>query len=163
MSFFLSFFQLINWLFTSLIWYYVRLKLKTGKLLSILKKILPTYFKMLCGWLMGNRKTNAEFTICRRIFGKYAKESNPKYIIPNDDLWYFLIERFINIFNESQFHWENNIACELQRVIDTFFTGTTRKKNTLVWLTLCSDQKNCCYYNYCEKQKFFKSGLWELL
>ena len=34
---------------------------------------------------------------------------------------------FINIFNEAQFHRENNIARELQRVVDTFFIGSTRK------------------------------------
>ncbi|MEH2012648.1 MAG: hypothetical protein V7K65_14245 [Nostoc sp.] len=37
---------------------------------------------------------------------------------------------FISIFNESQFHRENNIARELKTIIDTFFIGST-KKNTL--------------------------------
>jgi predicted helicase len=37
-------------------------------------------------------------------------------------------EIFIEIFSETQFHRENNIARELQRVVDTFFTGKTKKE-----------------------------------
>jgi len=34
---------------------------------------------------------------------------------------------FNTIFDETQFHRENNIARELERVIHTFFTGSVRK------------------------------------
>ncbi len=39
-------------------------------------------------------------------------------------------EIFLSVFNESQFHRENNIARELHNVTDTFFTGAL-KRNTL--------------------------------
>ncbi|HEY9704902.1 MAG TPA: N-6 DNA methylase, partial [Allocoleopsis sp.] len=65
---------------------------------------------------------------------------------------------FLNIFNPSQFHQENNIAKELQGVIDTFFKGNIKRK------TLSSIER---YYgvirrtaanivNHHEKQKFLK-------
>lgn len=37
---------------------------------------------------------------------------------------------FLRVFGDSQFHRENNIARELTRVAETFFTGGV-KKNTL--------------------------------
>jgi very-short-patch-repair endonuclease/type I restriction-modification system DNA methylase subunit len=66
---------------------------------------------------------------------------------------------FLHIFNESQFHKENNIARQLQEVIDTFFTGSVKRK------TLSSIER---YYgvirrtaasivNHHEKQKFLKA------
>jgi predicted helicase len=66
---------------------------------------------------------------------------------------------FLNIFNEGQFHRENNIARELQGVIDTFFKGNIKRK------TLSSIER---YYgvirrtashivNHHEKQKFLKA------
>ncbi len=66
---------------------------------------------------------------------------------------------FINIFNESQFHRENNIARELQGVIETFFTGNT-KRNTLgtierYYAVIRRTAANI--YNHHEKQKFLKA------
>ena len=66
---------------------------------------------------------------------------------------------FINIFNETQFHRENNIASELHLVVNTFFTGNI-KRNTF--------SKINSYYevikrtaaniaNHHEKQKFLKA------
>ncbi len=66
---------------------------------------------------------------------------------------------FISIFNETQFHRENNIARELHLVVNTFFTGNV-KRNTF--------SKINSYYevikrtaaniaNHHEKQKFLKA------
>ncbi|WP_413467081.1 type ISP restriction/modification enzyme [Pleurocapsa sp. FMAR1] len=66
---------------------------------------------------------------------------------------------FISIFNETQFHRENNIARELHLVVNTFFTGNI-KRNTF--------SKINSYYevikrtaaniaNHHEKQKFLKA------
>jgi len=66
---------------------------------------------------------------------------------------------FLTVFDESQFHRENNIARELQQTVNTFFTGDLRR-NTL------DSIKN--YYavirhaaasivNHHEKQKFLKA------
>jgi predicted helicase len=37
-------------------------------------------------------------------------------------------EIFLTIFEESQFHRENNIAQELQQVVDTFFVGAVKRR-----------------------------------
>lgn len=66
---------------------------------------------------------------------------------------------FTNIFHESQFHRENNIARELSAMIDTFFTGTTRR-NTLksieyYYAVIRRSSENIA--NHHEKQKFLKA------
>ncbi len=65
---------------------------------------------------------------------------------------------FNNIFNESQFHQENNIALQLQNVIKTFFTGNL-KRNTLktiesYYSVIIRTASNIV--NHHEKQKFLK-------
>jgi len=67
-------------------------------------------------------------------------------------------EIFITIFNESQFHRENTIAKELQRVADTFFVGKI-KKDTLglvdhYYLAIKAAASNIDDHH--EKQKFLK-------
>ncbi len=67
-------------------------------------------------------------------------------------------EIFITIFNESQFHRENTIAKELERVTDTFFFGKV-KKDTLglidhYYLAIKAAASNIS--NHHEKQKFLK-------
>ncbi|MFM6340746.1 MAG: type ISP restriction/modification enzyme, partial [Dolichospermum sp.] len=66
---------------------------------------------------------------------------------------------FINIFSESQFHQENNVARELQGVIYTFFTGSL-KRNTLgsierYYAVIRRTAANIV--NHQEKQKFLKA------
>ncbi len=66
---------------------------------------------------------------------------------------------FINIFSESQFHQENNVARELQGVISTFFTGSL-KRNTLgsierYYAVIKRTAANIV--NHQEKQKFLKA------
>ena len=66
---------------------------------------------------------------------------------------------FINIFNESQFHQENNIARELHGVVNTFFTGKV-KKNTFsninsYYQVIKRTAANIA--NHHEKQKFLKA------
>jgi predicted helicase len=67
-------------------------------------------------------------------------------------------EIFITIFNDSQFHRENTIAKELQKVADTFFIGRV-KKDTLglidhYYLAIKAAASNV--ENHHEKQKFLK-------
>jgi predicted helicase len=66
---------------------------------------------------------------------------------------------FINIFNEAQFHRENNIARELQRVVDTFFIGSTRKNilGTIERYYGVIRRTAANIYNHHEKQKFLKA------
>ena len=66
---------------------------------------------------------------------------------------------FYTVFNDTQFHRENNIARELQKVADTFFTGAT-KKNTLKRLESyygAIKQSASGIANHHEKQKFLKA------
>ncbi len=65
---------------------------------------------------------------------------------------------FTNIFNEGQFHQENNISKSLRRVLDTFFTGNI-KRNTLktinnYYSVIIRTAGNIV--NHHEKQKFLK-------
>lgn len=67
-------------------------------------------------------------------------------------------EIFISIFNDSQFHRENTVAKELQKVADTFFIGRV-KKDTLglidhYYLVIKAAASNV--ENHHEKQKFLK-------
>ena len=67
-------------------------------------------------------------------------------------------EIFITIFNESQFHRENTIAKELQKVEDTFFYGKV-KKDTIglidhYYLAIKAAASNINDHH--EKQKFLK-------
>jgi predicted helicase len=96
------------------------------------KEDLPTILNALRDMIDRQQETNVEFKICRDKFWEICKNSiNPEITLL--DIREMMIQHiltediFINIFNESQFHKENNIARELQRVIDTFFTGNTKR------------------------------------
>lgn len=66
---------------------------------------------------------------------------------------------FISIFNESQFHQENNIARELHLVVNTFFTGAIKKnafaKINSYYNIIKRTAANIA--NHHEKQKFLKA------
>ena len=66
---------------------------------------------------------------------------------------------FISIFNESQFHQENNIARELHKVVNTFFTGKIRRntfsKINSYYEVIKRTAANIA--NHYEKQKFLKA------
>jgi predicted helicase len=66
---------------------------------------------------------------------------------------------FINIFNESQFHQENNIARELQSVVNTFFSGKTKKNifSTIQRYYEVIKRTAANIGNHHEKQKFLKA------
>ncbi len=109
-------------------------------------------------------ETNRNFVTARDKFLEICRKSiNPE--ISLEDVREMIIQHiltediFINIFNESQFHRENNIARELQGVIETFFTGNT-KRNTLgtierYYAVIRRTAANI--YNHHEKQKFLKA------
>ncbi|MFM6405608.1 MAG: DNA methyltransferase, partial [Microcystis sp.] len=98
------------------------------------KEDLPTILEALRGLIALQSETNRNFVTARDNFLEICRKSiNPE--ISLEDVREMIIQHiltediFINIFNESQFHRENNIARELQGVIETFFTGNT-KRNT---------------------------------
>ncbi len=66
---------------------------------------------------------------------------------------------FYTIFNDTQFHRENNIARELQKLADTFFVGSV-KKSTLRGLESyygAIKQSAAAIANHHEKQQFLKA------
>ncbi|MDJ0698125.1 type ISP restriction/modification enzyme [Mastigocoleus sp. MO_188.B34] len=115
--------------------------------------------------LIDNQATvNPRFEIARDKFWQICRDSiNPEvtlFDVREMIIQHILTEDiFLTIFNESQFHQENNIARELQNVIDTFFTGVT-KRNTLITIksyygVIRRTAANIC--NHHEKQKFLKA------
>ncbi len=75
---------------------------------------------------------NTQYIQASNVFLKLCQESiNPK--VNRDDVREMIIQHiltedvFNTIFDETQFHRENNIARELESVIHTFFTGSVRK------------------------------------
>nr|NCT53850.1 N-6 DNA methylase [Microcystis aeruginosa G13-03] len=128
------------------------------------KEDLPTILEALRGLIARQSETNRNFVTMRDNFLEICRKSiNPE--ISLEDVREMIIQHiltediFINIFNESQFHRENNIARELQGVIETFFTGNT-KRNTLgtierYYAVIRRTAANI--YNHHEKQKFLKA------
>lgn len=128
------------------------------------KEDLPTILNALRDMIDGQQETNAEFKICRDNFWEICKNSiNPEITLL--DIREMMIQHiltediFINIFNESQFHKENNIACELQKVINTFFTGNTKRNilGTIERYYGVIRRTAANIYNHHEKQKFLKA------
>ncbi|HBE20001.1 MAG TPA: DNA methyltransferase [Cyanobacteria bacterium UBA11149] len=125
---------------------------------------LPTILNTLRDLLESQGEINREFQQARDKFWQICKQSiNPEVTLL--DVREMMIQHiltediFINIFNESQFHRENNIARELQNAISTFFKGSTRR-NTLstierYYAVITRNAANI--YNHHEKQKFLKA------
>jgi predicted helicase len=128
------------------------------------KEDLPTIITTLRSLIDNQTQSNANFSQARDNFWEICKKSINPEITPFDIremiIQHILTEDiFISIFNESQFHQENNIAKELQQVISTFFTGNT-KRNTLssierYYAVIRRTAANIA--NHHEKQKFLKA------
>ncbi|HEV8079644.1 MAG TPA: type ISP restriction/modification enzyme [Chitinophagaceae bacterium] len=109
------------------------------------------------------QKTNAELQKAQEGFLAMAKVSiNPD--INEDDVKEMMIQHILSadifntIFDEPHFHQENNIARELNKVIDTFFTGNVRRQ-TLGQIKHYYDTINAraaSIADHHEKQKFLK-------
>jgi predicted helicase len=102
---------------------------------SNFKDDLPKVLEALREMIDAQQKSNKAFAQALKTFLKLCRD-NIHADITLDDAREMLIQHiltediFLRIFDDSQFHRENNIARELQRVAETFFTGST-KKNTL--------------------------------
>ncbi|MCF3577335.1 N-6 DNA methylase [Planktothrix agardhii] len=132
--------------------------------ISHFQEDLPTILTTLRSLIDQQSTTNKPFQQARDKFWQICQDSiNPEISLENIRemmIQHILTEDiFINIFNESQFHRENNIASQLQAVIETFFTGAT-KRNTLstierYYAVIRRTAANI--YNHHEKQKFLKA------
>jgi predicted helicase len=125
---------------------------------------LPTILEALRSLIDQEAETNSAFVTARDKFLDICKQSiNPEITLL--DIREMIIQHiltediFINIFNESQFHQENNIASELQGVISTFFMGNTKRKTlgTIERYYAVIRRTAASISNHHEKQKFLKA------
>jgi predicted helicase len=113
--------------------------------------------------IIAKQKSNEEYVKASATFHELCKHSiNPE--ITAADIQEMMIQHLITadifntIFDEPHFHQENNIARELNKVIDTFFTGATRRQ-TLGSIKHYYDTINAAaagIADHHEKQKFLK-------
>ena len=128
------------------------------------KEDVPHILEALRSIIAQQEESNPQFRERRNTFLEVCRQSiNPEIEI--FDIHEMLIQHiltvdiFTNIFHESQFHRENNIARELSEIINTFFTGNTRR-NTLksiehYYAVIRRKSENIA--NHHEKQKFLKA------
>lgn len=100
--------------------------------IELFKQDIPKVTEVLRGIIVQAEKENAAYKRASKSFLKLCQESiNPD--VTKEDVREMIIQHvltedvFNTIFDENQFHRENNIARELERVIQTFFTGSIRK------------------------------------
>lgn len=133
------------------------------KAIELFKQDIPKVTETLRGIIIAAENTNPAYKKAALVFLKLCHDSINPSITPEDIremiIQHILTEDVFNtIFDETQFHRENNIARELEKVIHTFFTGSIRK------IALSSVQH---YYqainataagiaDHHEKQKFLK-------
>ncbi|MEO0013695.1 MAG: hypothetical protein RLZZ535_2084, partial [Cyanobacteriota bacterium] len=128
------------------------------------KEDLPTLLETLRDLIDRESETNTSFLANRDKFLQICRDSiNPEVSLL--DVREMIIQHiltediFINIFNESQFHQENNIARELQNVVNTFFSGKTKKNifSTIQRYYEVIKRTAANIGNHHEKQKFLKA------
>lgn len=102
------------------------------KAIELFKQDIPNVTETIRGIIIEQEKTNPKYIKASEVFLKLCHDSiNPNIV--NEDVREMIIQHiltedvFNTIFDETQFHRENNIARELEKVIHTFFTGATRK------------------------------------
>jgi hypothetical protein len=104
----------------------------------------------------GFKTAKAKFLeLCKDVINPYITELDVREMI----IQHILTEEiFLTVFDESQFHRENNIASELQHTVNTFFTGELRR-NTLDRIKtyyLVIKKAGANIVNHHEKQRFLK-------
>ena len=124
---------------------------------------LPDIVDALRDMMVKQAKENKTYVEARDKFLEHCKQDiNPDFT--TDDVREMMIQHILTeeifnaVFDETQFHRENNIALQLDKVIDTFFTGDTRR-NTLnsirhYYNVISNAARNIPDHH--EKQKFLK-------
>lgn len=131
--------------------------------IELFKADIPQVIDTLRALLDSEAKTNAAYHTARGDFLALCQQSiNPT--VTEGDVREMMIQHiltheiFISIFGEDQFHRENNIAMELQQVVEVFYKGMKRR--------IFTDAINSYYaaikaraaeiHNHHEKQRFLK-------
>ncbi len=100
--------------------------------IELFKQDIPKVTDAIREIIIEQGKTNAKFIEARDNFLQLCRESiNPDIVI--EDIREMMIQHiltedmFNTIFDEAHFHRENNVARQLEKIIDTFFTGSIRR------------------------------------
>ncbi|HYJ64772.1 MAG TPA: N-6 DNA methylase, partial [Parafilimonas sp.] len=127
------------------------------------KEDIPKVTEAIRNIIEAQQQSNAAMQNAEKEFLELCKASiNPS--ITADDVKEMMIQHILSadifntIFDEPHFHQENNIAHELNKVIETFFTGTVRRQ-TLGSIKHYYDTINAraaSIADHHEKQKFLK-------
>lgn len=143
---------------------YIRPEVKDFRAaIETFKQDLPTILNALRDMIDRQQETSREFREGQNKFWEICKTSiNPEVTLL--DVREMMIQHiltqdiFINIFNQAVDR-ENNIARELQQVIDIFFTGSTKKNllGTIERYYGVIKRTAANIYNHHEKQKFLKA------
>lgn len=103
------------------------------KAIDKFREDIPKVTETLHDIIAAQDKANPAYVKAARDFHELCKQSiNPD--ISADDIKEMMVQHILSadifntIFDEPHFHQENNIARELNKVIETFFTGATRKE-----------------------------------
>ena len=128
------------------------------------KQDLPDVVKGLRQMIDDSYARKKQFTVAADDFLNLCRGTiNPEIV--QADVREMLIQHiltkdiFLKVFDEDQFHKENNIAVQLSSLEETFFTGNTRRatvdklKSYYSAITVTAAE----IANYQEKQKFLKS------
>lgn len=133
------------------------------KAIELFKQDIPKVTDTLRDMLEIQEKENPKFVKERNKFLKLCHNSiNPdvtKADIREMIIQHILTEDIFNtIFDETQFHRENNIAHQLEIVINTFFTGATKRTalSTLQHYSKTISASASGIADHHEKQKFLK-------
>ena len=133
------------------------------KAIELFKQDIPKVTDTLRGIILAEEKTNTKFKETEATFWELCKESiNPEITL--EDIREMMIQHiltediFNTIFDETQFHRENNIARELEQVILTFFKGNTRRValSTIQHYYQAINAAAAQIADHHEKQKFLK-------
>ncbi|OQY41819.1 MAG: hypothetical protein B6242_16860, partial [Anaerolineaceae bacterium 4572_78] len=107
---------------------------------------------------------NPTFRQARKTFFDMCNDSINPYLVM-DDIREMIIQHiltkdiFMTVFDESQYHRENNIAHELDKIVGTFFHGTIKRNilNRIDHYYKVIKAKASHVSNHHDKQKFLKA------
>ncbi len=107
---------------------------------------------------------NPDYQVATADFLDLCRQSIGPAVTPEDVremlLQHILTEDiFLRVFSEDQFHRENNIASQLSKLEETFFTGDARRETIDRLLTYYGAIGRAAYdiSDFAEKQKFLKA------
>lgn len=133
------------------------------KAIELFKEDIPKVTETLRTLILEQEKSNTKFTKAENVFLKLCQDSiNPD--VTRDDVREMIIQHiltediFNTIFDETQFHRENNIAHQLELVIATFFTGTVKRTalGSMLHYYQAINAAAASIADHHEKQKFLK-------